>query len=94
MFFSFLCDSLTCDYFSLLLQHGHPYISAMVNNGSLSYDHDRDGTHTELAGCEAKFRNVDHDTHVVIRYENDILTVSASFCNALLLRVNCLDGVM
>lgn len=21
--------------------HGHPYISAMVNNGSLSYDHDR-----------------------------------------------------
>ncbi|XP_037574883.1 vesicular integral-membrane protein VIP36-like [Dermacentor silvarum] len=56
--------------------HGHPYISAMVNNGSLSYDHDRDGTHTELAGCEAKFRNVDHDTHVVIRYENDILTVA------------------
>ena len=27
----------------------------MVNNGSLHYDHDKDGTHTELAGCEANF---------------------------------------
>ena len=24
----------------------------MVNNGSISYDHDRDGTHTMLGGCE------------------------------------------
>lgn len=46
----------------------------MINNGSLHYDHDRDGTHTQLAGCEAKFRNLDHDTHIAIRYENDILT--------------------
>lgn len=46
----------------------------MVNNGSLSYDHDRDGTHTQLAGCEAKFRNVDYDTMISIRYENDVLT--------------------
>ncbi|KAG8172390.1 hypothetical protein JTE90_024476 [Oedothorax gibbosus] len=56
--------------------HGHPYLSAMVNNGSLHYDHDRDGTHTELAGCEAKFRNSEHETHLSIRYENDVLTVS------------------
>ncbi|KAJ4450998.1 hypothetical protein ANN_02434 [Periplaneta americana] len=54
--------------------HQHPYISAMVNNGSLHYDHDRDGTHTQLAGCEAKFRNLDHDTHIRIRYERDVLT--------------------
>lgn len=46
----------------------------MVNNGSLTYDHDRDGTHTQLAGCEAKFRNFDFDTHIAIRYEKDILT--------------------
>lgn len=46
----------------------------MVNNGSLHYDHDRDGTHTQLAGCEARFRNLDHDTYVAIRYENDKLT--------------------
>lgn len=56
--------------------HQHPYISAMINNGTLHYDHDRDGTHTQLAGCEAKFRNLEHDSHIAIRYENDVLTVS------------------
>uniref|UniRef100_T1E2S8 Putative lectin vip36 n=1 Tax=Psorophora albipes TaxID=869069 RepID=T1E2S8_9DIPT len=61
--------------------HQHPYISAMVNNGSMSYDHDRDGTHTQLAGCEAKFRNVDFDTLISIRYENDVLTVSTDLEN-------------
>lgn len=58
--------------------HGHPYVSAMVNNGSLHYDHDRDGTHTEVAGCEAKFRGVEHDTHILIRYSNDVLTVKTN----------------
>ena len=47
----------------------------MVNNGSLHYDHDKDGTHTELAGCEANFRNRDHDTFVAVRYQNYKLTV-------------------
>jgi mannose-binding lectin 2 len=46
----------------------------MINNGSLHYDHDRDGTNTQLAGCEAKFRNFEHDTHILIRYESDTLT--------------------
>lgn len=46
----------------------------MINNGTLTYDHDRDGTHTQLAGCEAKFRNVDFDTVISVRYENDVLT--------------------
>ncbi|XP_034255297.1 vesicular integral-membrane protein VIP36 [Thrips palmi] len=61
--------------------HQHPYISAMINNGTLHYDHDRDGTHTQLAGCEAKMRNVDHDTYIAIRYENDILSVSTDMEN-------------
>ena len=56
--------------------HGHPYISAMVNNGSVRYDHDRDGTHSELAGCESKFRGVDSDAYLSVRYEGDTLTVS------------------
>jgi len=57
--------------------HGHPYISAMVNDGTLKYDHDRDGTHTEIAGCESKFRGVDQDTYLLIRYvEGDRLTVA------------------
>lgn len=56
--------------------HGHPYISGMVNNGSLHYDHDRDGTHTELAGCESHFRKAAHETYVAIRYEKNKLKVS------------------
>lgn len=51
----------------------------MVNNGTLHYDHDRDGTHTELAGCEGKFRQAEHDTHLSIRYEKDVLTVRMEF---------------
>ena len=27
-------------------KHQHPYLSAMVNNGSLNYDHDKDGSLT------------------------------------------------
>ncbi len=46
----------------------------MVNNGSTHYDHDRDGTHTTIGGCEVKFRNFNHDTYLTIRYENDKLT--------------------
>lgn len=61
--------------------HQHPYISAMINNGTLHYDHDRDGTHTQLDGCEAKFRNLDYDTYLSVRYEGDTLTVSTDIEN-------------
>jgi len=56
--------------------HGHPYISSMVNNGSLHYDHDLDGTHTSLSGCEANVRGASHETYIAIRYERERLTVS------------------
>jgi len=61
--------------------HNHPYVSAMINNGSMSYDHDRDGTHTMLGGCEVKFRNFNHETWLAIRYEGDKLTVSHDLQN-------------
>ena len=51
----------------------------MVNNGSLHYDHDRDGTHTQVAGCEAAFRNKDHETLISVRYTEQSLTVSPMF---------------
>ena len=53
----------------------------MVNNGSLGYDHDKDGTHTMIAGCEAPFRNKDYDTYVAVRYQNYKLTVSTDIDN-------------
>jgi mannose-binding lectin 2 len=61
--------------------HQHPFLSAMINNGTLHYDHDRDGTHTQLAGCEVRFRNVDYDTQIKIRYENNVLTVETDLEN-------------
>ncbi|KAM4678454.1 VIP36-like protein isoform 1-T1 [Discoglossus pictus] len=52
-----------------------PYVSAMVNNGSLVYDHSRDGRPTELGGCTAIVRNLHHDTFLVIRYVKRRLTI-------------------
>ena len=52
----------------------------MINNGSVHYDHDRDGTHTMIGGCEVKFRNFAHDTYLNIRYENDVLTGTIAPC--------------
>lgn len=48
----------------------------MVNNGSLAYDHDRDGTITELAGCETGGRNKNYGTFMAVRYLDNKLTVS------------------
>ncbi|XP_075457982.1 VIP36-like protein isoform X2 [Ascaphus truei] len=52
-----------------------PYVSAMVNNGSLTYDHSRDGRPTEIGGCTAIVRNLNHDTFLVIRYVKRRLTI-------------------
>jgi len=82
--------------FHMLLQHGHPYISAMVNNGSFHYDHDRDGTHTALDGCEAQFRQAKHETFIAIRYERNRLMVSQqAICDAFVTFVGlqCFDTV-
>lgn len=59
-----------------VFQRVFPYISAMVNNGSLSYDHERDGRLTEIGGCTAIVRNLRYDTFLVIRYVKRHLTVS------------------
>lgn len=55
--------------------HEHPYVSAMINDGSKHYDHDKDGTLTELAGCSSNFRNNDYSM-ATIRYANNQLKVS------------------
>ena len=60
---------------TLFAQHLHPYVSAMVNNGSITYDHDMDGTLTQLAGCHARARGRKVDTLIAIRYAENVLTV-------------------
>ncbi|KAL4646538.1 VIP36-like protein [Arapaima gigas] len=52
-----------------------PYVSAMVGNGSVKYDHEHDGRPTELGGCTAVVRNVNRDTFLSIRYLRRRLTV-------------------
>lgn len=51
----------------------------MINNGTLSFVHDE--ILTQLAGCEANFRNVKCDTQISIEYFNEKLTVSTDVEN-------------
>lgn len=50
----------------------------MVGNGTISYDHERDGRPTELGGCNAMVRNLKHDTFLFIRYVRRRLTVRSA----------------
>ncbi|XP_049593637.1 lectin, mannose-binding 2-like a isoform X1 [Syngnathus scovelli] len=52
-----------------------PFVLAMVGNGTISYDHERDGRPTELGGCNAMVRNLKQDTFLFIRYVRRRLTV-------------------
>lgn len=69
------CSGQTFEPLWLSRQRSFPYISAMVNNGSLSYDHGKDGRSSELGGCSAEIRNREHDTYLAIRYSKGRLTV-------------------
>lgn len=60
-------------------QRSFPYVSVMLGNGTLSYDHDRDGRPTELGGCTALVRNALYDTFLLIRYSGNRLRVRESF---------------
>ncbi|XP_010773694.1 VIP36-like protein, partial [Notothenia coriiceps] len=54
-------------------QKSFPYVSLMLGNGTLSYDHDSDGRHTELGGCTAMVRNAIYDTSLLVRYSKNRL---------------------
>eukprot|EP00730_Choanoeca_flexa_P014770 TRINITY_DN6578_c0_g1_i2.p1 TRINITY_DN6578_c0_g1~~TRINITY_DN6578_c0_g1_i2.p1 ORF type:complete len:370 (+),score=101.47 TRINITY_DN6578_c0_g1_i2:67-1176(+) len=51
------------------------YVSAMINDGTIDYDHDADGTHQELASCSASLRNKEQDTYARISYRKNTLKV-------------------
>ncbi|CAJ1068757.1 VIP36-like protein isoform X1 [Xyrichtys novacula] len=52
-----------------------PYVSVMLGNGTIPYDHDSDGRSTELGGCSAMTRNAIYDTFLLVRYSKKRLTV-------------------
>lgn len=74
--------------------HSHPYISVMVNNGTLHYDHESDGIHSELGGCECKFRGLEHEARILVQYYNSDLTIKTDIENTGIFR-DCfkIDGV-
>ncbi|KAI9271807.1 legume-like lectin family-domain-containing protein [Phascolomyces articulosus] len=49
-------------------RHTFPYISAMLGDGIQSYQNDKDGRNTELAGCEANFRAKSFPTKARLTY--------------------------
>lgn len=55
--------------------HKFPQVSAMVSNGDLTFNHDKDGVDESLGSCFANIRHQDHETFLLVRYENQRLTV-------------------
>lgn len=53
----------------------YPYVSVMLGNGTLVYDHDKDGRPTELGGCTAMIRNSIYDSFLLLRYSKNKLTL-------------------
>jgi len=55
--------------------HNFPHVSAMVSNGDLTYNHDKDGIDEAIGSCSANLRDQSHETYLLVRYENRKLTV-------------------
>ena len=53
----------------------NPFISAVINDGTMTYDHANDGGKQVLAGCQVDFRNKPFPTRLKIRYYKKELTV-------------------
>lgn len=55
--------------------HNNPYISAVLNDGNMAFDHQNDGASQALAGCLRDFRNKPYPTRAKIQYYLNTLTV-------------------
>ncbi|XP_053214591.1 protein ERGIC-53-like [Panonychus citri] len=53
----------------------NPYIMAMVNDGSKSYDHQSDGFNQQMGGCLRDFRNKPFPVRAKIEYYKNVLTI-------------------
>ncbi|XP_021357046.1 protein ERGIC-53-like [Mizuhopecten yessoensis] len=56
-------------------QHNNPYVMAMVNDGTMNYDHQSDGLQQQAGGCLRDFRNKPYPVRIKVEYYNNILTV-------------------
>lgn len=53
----------------------NPYIMAMLNDGTKTYNHDNDGQDQQLGGCMRDFRNTPYPARAKIEYYQNVLTV-------------------
>jgi hypothetical protein len=44
----------------------------MINDGTLDYDHDADGTHQQLSSCSSNLRNKEQPTYARISYRKNV----------------------
>jgi len=56
-------------------ENNNPYVMVMLNDGTKSYDHFKDGSSQQLGGCMRDFRNRPNPVRAKIRYLNNVLTV-------------------
>lgn len=56
-------------------KRNNPYIMAMVNDGTLVYDHEHDGISQQLGGCLRDFRNKPFPVRARIEYYKNVLTL-------------------
>ncbi|XP_064084264.1 protein ERGIC-53-like isoform X2 [Macrobrachium nipponense] len=56
-------------------KRNNPYIMAMVNDGTIVYDHEHDGASQQLGGCLRDFRNKPFPVRARIEYYKNVLTV-------------------
>eukprot|EP00053_Salpingoeca_punica_P013338 m.120413 g.120413 ORF g.120413 m.120413 type:complete len:340 (-) comp16177_c1_seq6:893-1912(-) len=63
------------DTYSNVQQARGQYVSAVIGDGKISYDHNKDGGDIKLAGCHSKFRGLDHYGYARFVYEDRMLRV-------------------
>jgi lectin, mannose-binding 1 len=63
------------DSFDNDMQQNNPYILIMYNDGTQSYDHNKDGINQQLGGCLRDFRNKPFPVRIKLEYYNKVLTV-------------------
>lgn len=63
------------DSFDNDMQQNNPYILVITNDGTQSYDHNKDGINQQLGGCLRDFRNKPFPVRIKLEYYNKVLTV-------------------
>ncbi|KAJ4460382.1 putative Protein ERGIC-53 [Paratrimastix pyriformis] len=56
-------------------KNNNPYVLAMLNDGTINYDHNNDGLTNQLGGCVARYRSLPNPSRVRVIYKDNALDV-------------------